>query len=226
MDALPLQAGPAEGGDHAEQMDGVYRRQRHIYDLTRKYYLLGRDRLIAGLDVPLGATVLELGCGTGRNLVLAARRYPQARLYGLDISAGMLKTANASIERHGFAARVMLAPGDATDFDAQALFGTPRFDRVFVSYALSMIPDWQRTVAQALAVLEPGGSLHVVDFGRQERLPPWSGRILRAWLARFHVSPRDSLREVLESECARAGASLSFQTLYRGYAVLAAAHKT
>ncbi|TIV74063.1 MAG: SAM-dependent methyltransferase, partial [Mesorhizobium sp.] len=37
---------------HAELMDGVYRWQRHIYDLTRKYYLLGRDRLIDGLDVP------------------------------------------------------------------------------------------------------------------------------------------------------------------------------
>ncbi|TIQ66810.1 MAG: SAM-dependent methyltransferase, partial [Mesorhizobium sp.] len=33
-------------------MDGVYRWQRHIYDLTRKYYLLGRDRLISGLEVP------------------------------------------------------------------------------------------------------------------------------------------------------------------------------
>ncbi len=36
---------------HAELMDGVYRYQRHVYDLTRKYYLLGRDRLIDGLDV-------------------------------------------------------------------------------------------------------------------------------------------------------------------------------
>ena len=58
---------------HAELMDGVYRYQRHVYDLTRKYYLLGRDRLIDGLAVPPGGTVLELGCGTGRNLVKAAR---------------------------------------------------------------------------------------------------------------------------------------------------------
>ena len=35
-------------------MDRIYRRQRHVYDLTRKYYLLGRDRLIADLDVPRG----------------------------------------------------------------------------------------------------------------------------------------------------------------------------
>ena len=33
------------GFDQAEQMDRMYRYQRHIYDLTRKYYLLGRDRI-------------------------------------------------------------------------------------------------------------------------------------------------------------------------------------
>ena len=49
------------------------RRQRHIYDGTRRYYLLGRDRLIADLAPAPGASVLEIGCGTGRNLVLAAR---------------------------------------------------------------------------------------------------------------------------------------------------------
>ena len=76
-------------------MDGVYRYQRHIYDLTRKYYLLGRDRMLRGLDVPPEGTVLELGCGTGRNIVLAARRYPAARFFGLDISAAMLETAAA-----------------------------------------------------------------------------------------------------------------------------------
>ena len=46
--------------DHKGLMDGVYRYQRHIYDLTRKYYLLGRDGLIADLDVPAGGAVLEM----------------------------------------------------------------------------------------------------------------------------------------------------------------------
>ena len=50
---------------HAEMMDEVYRYQRHIYDLTRKYYLLGRDRLIEGLKVPDRANILEIGCGDG-----------------------------------------------------------------------------------------------------------------------------------------------------------------
>ncbi|TIO12941.1 MAG: class I SAM-dependent methyltransferase [Mesorhizobium sp.] len=206
---------------HAELMDGVYRWQRHIYDLTRKYYLLGRDRLIAGLDVPAGGTVLELGCGTGRNIVLAARRYPDARFFGLDISAEMLETATAAIAREGLSGRVKLARGDATDFDAKALFAIENFDRIFVSYSLSMIPGWEKTVSAALAALSPGGSLHVVDFGQHEALPRWFRTLLRGWLRKFHVEPREALRDVLQSESARVGATLRFRTLYRGYAWLA-----
>ena len=96
--------GQASG--HASLMDAVYRRQRHVYDLTRKYYLLGRDRLLSALDVPSDGTVLELGCGTGRNIVLAARRYPAARFFGLDISAAMLETAQGSLMREGIASLI------------------------------------------------------------------------------------------------------------------------
>ncbi|UCI34119.1 class I SAM-dependent methyltransferase [Mesorhizobium sp. B4-1-4] len=206
---------------HAELMDGVYRWQRHIYNLTRKYYLLGRDRLVDGLDVPAGGTVLELGCGTGRNIILAARRYPDAHFFGLDISAEMLETASAAIAREGLSARVKLAKGDATDFNAGALFGRAAFDRVFVSYSLSMIPGWEKTVSAALAALSPGGSLHIVDFGQQEGLPGWFRSLLRGWLRKFHVAPRESLRDVLESESQRTGATFHFRTLYRGYAWLA-----
>ena len=204
---------------HAKLMDGVYRRQRHVYDLTRKYYLLGRDRLIDGLAPPAGGSVLELGCGTGRNLIQAAGSFPQADFRGLDISAEMLATAEAAIARHGLSARVGLAQGDASDFDAQALFGRTGFDRVFISYAVSMIPEWRRTVAAALETLNEGGALHIVDFGRQERLPSFFRSGLRAWLAKFHVAPRDDLRDVLEAECRRRSAGLRFDSLYGGYAV-------
>ncbi|MCR5855355.1 class I SAM-dependent methyltransferase [Mesorhizobium sp. J428] len=204
---------------HAALMDDVYRWQRHVYDLTRKYYLLGRDRMIDRLDAGPGTTVLELGCGTGRNLALATRRHRQAQLFGLDISAQMLETAQASLTRAGLGDKVRLAEADATDFDPQALFGRAAFDRVYISYSLSMIPDWKRCVSQAMRVLAPGGSLHIVDFGRQERLPGWFRAALRAWLARFHVAPRDDLREVLESISRQTGASLEYESLFRGYAV-------
>ena len=79
--------------DAARHMDGIYRYQRYIYDGTRKYYLFGRDRLLDELQPDDGSTVLEVGCGTGRNLIHAARRYPNARFFGFDISHAMLETA-------------------------------------------------------------------------------------------------------------------------------------
>jgi S-adenosylmethionine-diacylgycerolhomoserine-N-methlytransferase len=212
-------------GSHASLMDGVYRRQRHIYDATRKYYLLGRDRLLQGLDVPAEGTVLEVGCGTGRNLVLASRLYPEARLFGFDISSEMLRSAAASLAKEGIADRAKLAEGDATQFDALQLFGRARFDRVFISYALSMIPGWERAIGEALACLAAGGSLHVVDFGSQERLPRWFRSMLRGWLAKFHVAPRDTLRAELQRQARAAGMSVEFAPLYRGYAVHAAVRR-
>ena len=67
--------------------------------------------------------------------------------------------------------------------------------------------------------MEPGGSLHIVDFGRQEGLPRWFSSLLRGWLARFHVSPRAELHADLARQAKSAGMSLEFAALYRGYAV-------
>jgi S-adenosylmethionine-diacylgycerolhomoserine-N-methlytransferase len=201
-----------------ERMDDMYRNQRQIYDITRKFYLLGRDHLIAGLDVPHEGSVLELGCGTGRNLVHVARRYPAAHCYGLDLSGEMLKTAQANVERAGMLDRINLAYGDATDFDAGLLFGVRRFDRVFVSYSLSMIPGWERVIDTGLALLARGGSLHVVDFGEQQRLPGWSRRAFRAWLAKFNVTPRHELEFVMRDAAIRNFGQIRFESLYRDYA--------
>ena len=94
------------------RMNRMYRRQRHIYDGTRRYYLLGRDQLIANLGAAAGANVLEIGCGTGRNLVHAARLYPDARFFGIDISTEMLTSAISAISRRDLSRRIRVAHGD------------------------------------------------------------------------------------------------------------------
>jgi S-adenosylmethionine-diacylgycerolhomoserine-N-methlytransferase len=114
-------------------MDKMYRRQRHIYDLSRKFYLLGRDEAIARLRPAPGDKVLEIGCGTGRNLVKLARAYPEARLFGLDVSQEMLATAAASVARARLSARVALAQADAANFEPRDLFGHACFERVMIS---------------------------------------------------------------------------------------------
>ncbi len=60
----------------ANAMDRMYRWQHAIYDLTRKPYLLGRDQMIEALRPKNGERVLEIGCGTGRNLIVALNAGP------------------------------------------------------------------------------------------------------------------------------------------------------
>jgi S-adenosylmethionine-diacylgycerolhomoserine-N-methlytransferase len=201
-----------------DRMNRMYRRQRHIYDGTRRYYLLGRDQLIAHLKPEAGANVLEVGCGTGRNLVLAAARFPAARWFGIDVSTEMLTSAISAIAGRGLTSRIKVAHGDATAFDPALLFGIPSFDHIMISYSLSMIPNWKGVLEAAISRLKPGGRLHIVDFGRQERLPGVARALLLRWLTLFEVTPRDDLEPVLSAMAAASGAELKFERPFRGYA--------
>lgn len=207
----------AAADNHAQLMDSVYRGQRHIYDLTRKYYLLGRDDLISDLNLPQGGTVLEVGCGTGRNLALMGRYWPLTQLFGLDISDEMLKSAKQNLSRADMMGRAKLAKGDAADFDAMDVFGRTHFDRIVFSYTLSMIPDWQGALRQAFARLSKNGSIHIVDFGMQQDMPDWFRSILLAWLRNFHVAPRDGLAEFVTQLAKEAGQPCRTTSLYRDY---------
>ncbi|MEZ5802796.1 MAG: class I SAM-dependent methyltransferase [Rhizobiaceae bacterium] len=204
--------------EHARLMDRVYRHQRHFYDITRKFYLLGRDPMIAGLRPPAGGSVLEIGCGTGRNLVKAAKRYPGVRFFGVDISRQMLDTAAKAVTAAGYRDRARLACADAAAFDPQRVFGEPAFDRIFISYAVSMIPQWRSVVANAAARLAPGGEMHIVDFGDLADLPRWSKAALYAWLHWYHVTPRPDLFATGAETAQRLGGSHEERRLYRGFA--------
>ena len=203
--------------DHAGRMDATYRTQRHFYDLTRKFYLLGRDRLIRELAPPPGGAVLEIGCGTARNLIAAARAWPEARFFGIDISAAMLATARASVARAGLTHRITLVQGDAAAFTPASL-GLDAVDRVFMSYTLSMIPDWTGTIARGAEALAPGGRLEIVDFGQQEGWPKSWRRFLLAWLATFGVTPHTDLAAVVHATAAEHHLKPEFRPLLRGYA--------
>jgi len=218
-----VSAAEAPAGSAAGLMDRIYKHQRHIYDASRKFYLLGRDQLIDGLKPPAGGSVLEIGCGTGRNLIRIAQHYPDCACCGLDVSSAMLATAQGSVAKAGLERRIGLAQADATGFEPQALFGRAGFDRIVISYALSMIPPWQGVVTEALRRLAPGGSLHIVDFGDQAGLPAPFKAVLLRWLALFHVTPREDLPEAVRAMAEAAGADCRIGAPYRGYAVHAVA---
>lgn len=201
----------------AERMDRHYRFQRYIYDATRTHYLIGRQHLIRDLNPQPGQSVLEIGCGTAWNLASAARLYPQVRFNGIDVSSAMLETARASLERQGLGGRVVLRQGDATDFAPHVLFGVDAFDRVFISYALSMIPSWRAALDHAAGMIAAGGALHIVDFGQCESLPRMFKAGLFAFLRHYSVTPRADLEARCAEAAERQGLDPSFRRLHRGY---------
>jgi S-adenosylmethionine-diacylgycerolhomoserine-N-methlytransferase len=218
------------GADQAVAMDRMYRVTRHIYDLTRAYYLLGRDRMLAKVVTNPSTATLEVGCGTARNLIKLARRPEPGLLCGLDASQEMLDTAAASIARAGVPAagheRIRLRQGLAEQLDAQAMFGrTEPFDTIFFSYCLSMVPTWPGAIEAAMANLKTGGHLLIVDFWDQRELPAVFAAGLKRWLSLFHVHYRPEVHDALAALGTSGRGDVTFDSVARRYAYIASIRK-
>ncbi len=207
--------------DAFEKMDKMYRHQRYFYDFTRKYYLLGRDKLIREMKISDGENVLEIGCGTGRNLAILARKHLEINFFGLDASGAMLETARKKIEAKNLE-NVKLKTALADDFSFDKTFDLEKpFDAIYFSYSISMIPPWQESIFNALQNLESGKSLYIVDFYDQHALPKWFRKILQNWLKQFHVKyPKDLLPFLKDLEKQGLG-KFSVTSIYKSYSFIA-----
>ena len=202
-------------------MDRMYRIQRYFYDFTRKYYLLGRDQLLREMDIQPGENVLEVGCGTGRNLIILARRHPDSHFHGLDASATMLETARYKIDAAGVK-NIILKTALADDFSYEKTFGLSEpFDKIFFSYSISMIPPWRESIENALNNLKPGRKMYIVDFYDQKELPAAFQKLLQVWLKKFHVQFWDGLIPYLNSLETNGLGHLTITPLFRRYSFIA-----
>jgi len=156
---------------------GYYRLHARIYDATRWTFLFGRNQLLRRIARGRRpCRILEIGCGTGKNLELLARTFPQARIVGLDLSADMLDRARPKLLKYG--ARVSLL-----HLAYEAPVSTEgKFDLIVLSYCLTMInPGYEKVLRICLDDLASGGVLAVVDFHRSRH--PW----FRRWMGVNHV---------------------------------------
>jgi S-adenosylmethionine-diacylgycerolhomoserine-N-methlytransferase len=205
-----------------EKMDRIYRYQRHFYDVSRKYFLFGRDRLLKRMNVQPGERVVEVGCGTARNLFKLAVMAPHAELFGFDASNEMLKTADANRADCPSLQNIQLKQELAENFSYSKTFGLSEpFDKVFCSYSLSMIPTWRQAVDVALKNLKPGGVFYIVDFWDQRDLPPPFRVALTRWLEMFHVKFRPELIAHIQQLESEGQASLQIESVGGRYAYIA-----
>ncbi|MBS1161428.1 MAG: class SAM-dependent methyltransferase [Proteobacteria bacterium] len=164
--------GQPRQGRMAERLQAFYAPQAERYDAFRAGLLHGRQEMLARLAIAPGSKVVELGCGTGSSLEFIGGTVGQlASLSMIDLCPALLAVAR---RRAAEWPTVQVIEADATHWrPAQPV------DFVFVSYALTMIPQWAEVIDNAYAMLKPGGRLGVVDFHL-----PASGSRLGNWFWR------------------------------------------
>ena len=180
--------------DMTAALSRYYRGHARLYDATRWSFLFGRAALIqsiALLPTP-PRNILEIGCGTGSNLLRLVRQFPDAAVTGLDLSEDMLARARRKLERGQWPVTLLQQRYD------RPLYPEPVFDLIVFSYCLSMInPGWEQAVDAALRDLRPGGRLAAVDF-HETRF-----HAFQRWMAVNHVRMDGHLLPCLNAHCHR-----------------------
>ena len=175
---------------NAAALQRYYRLHAPLYDLTRWLFLLGRTRLIRELsarELALTPTrILDVGCGTGKNLLPLAKAFPQAEIVACDLSPAMLDKAKSKFVGSPHHGKIQWHCGAV-----QAVPGA-NFDLIVCSYMLSMTgADMAATVDYLRRRLSAGGRLAVVDFAGSAH--PWFAR----WMAFNHVRMDGELQRAL-----------------------------
>ena len=151
---------------------------------------------LAFAGVASGQTVLDLGCGAGLDLVLAAERVgPDGRVIGIDMSEEMLARARANVERAGLAnIELHQAVIENLPLDDASI------DHVVSNCVINLSPDKPAVFAEIHRVLKPGGRMLVSDIVAED-LPGWvlENRDLYAACVSGAVSEAEYLSQVREA---------------------------
>mgnify|MGYP001766845183 CR=1 FL=1 len=203
-----LLRGQPRQGSPAERLQAFYAPQADRYDAFRARLLHGRQELIDQLGFPAGAHAVELGCGTGSSLQRIGQRLDGlASLHLVALCPALLEVAH---QRAYGLSNVQVIEADATRWQPAA-----PVDIVFMSYALTMIPDWRGVIANAHAMLRPGGRIGIVDFHLPASGGALGNRFWRNWFGHdgVHLSAEhlsELRRRFVERHCCEARATVPY----------------
>jgi demethylmenaquinone methyltransferase/2-methoxy-6-polyprenyl-1,4-benzoquinol methylase len=124
-----------------------------------------RNMALKRLNVTRGEIVLEIGFGTGHCLRQMAEAVgEEGKVYGIDISSGMLAVSRRRLKRAGLWNRVELTCDDAMKMP----YADNKFDAVFTSFALELfdLPEIPQVLAEIRRVLRPQGRIGVISMSK------------------------------------------------------------
>jgi len=179
----------------------LYRRRAEHYDVTANlYYLIGfreqayRRKAIHTLNLERGDTVVEIGCGTGLNFSLLQNYVgPEGRIIGVDLTDAMLEQARSRVKENKWL-NVELAQSDASEFQFPG-----KVDGILSTFAITLVPEFDRVIQTGSISLSPGKKWVVLDFKMPSNRFSLFAPLLVFLTKPFGVSMEMSVRHPWES---------------------------
>ena len=161
--------------------EAVFEEVAPTYRIVNRVLSFGRDaawkkHLVRSLPDADSPACVDLACGTGDLVALLLRRYPNARVTGVDLTRGMLDRARARFQDDP---RVTFLQADL----CQSGLPDASADIVTGGYALRNAPDLDTALAEVRRILKPGGHAAFLDFSKPESpaLQKVEAALLKAW---------------------------------------------
>lgn len=132
-----------------------------------------------GSPIPMaleGATVLDLGCGTGRDCFVVSKLVgPKGKVIGIDMTDNQLTVANKYVDYHtklyGYSQpNIRFQKGYIEDLETAGI-ASNSVDVVVSNCVLNLSPDKPRVFSEIFRVLKPGGELYFSDVFSSRRVP-------------------------------------------------------
>ena len=208
------------------ELKDIYRKRAGAYDISaNSYYLIGfrethyRKQAIAQLSLQPGNTVVEIGCGTGLNfLYLQNAVGNNGKIIGVDLTDAMLEQAHNRVMENNWG-NIELVQSDAVEYEFPA-----KVNGVISTFALTLVPEFEKVIERAAQARTPGGHMVILDLKLPENWPLWLIKLAVAITRPFGVTHDLGERKPWQV-MTRYFDQVEVRQLYGGFAYIACGQK-